>query len=50
MIRVVTEAEKRAEMAARIADIGSSLRALPEDQEAASGNLKTILLDKQEPK
>ena len=46
MIRVVSEAEKRAEMAARIADIGSGLRSAAEDQEAVANKVGTILLEK----
>lgn len=46
MIRVVSEAEKRAEMAARIADIGSGLRTAAEDQEAVANKVGTILLEK----
>ena len=40
--RVVSEAEKRAEMAARIADIGSGLRSAADDQEAVADLLKPI--------
>jgi hypothetical protein len=47
MIRLVTEAEKRAEMAARIADIGSGLRTATEDQEQVAERVGTILLEKQ---
>jgi hypothetical protein len=46
MIRVVSEAEKRAEMAARIADIGAGLRTATEDQEAVANKVGTILLEK----
>lgn len=46
MVRVVSEAEKRAEMAARIADIGSGLRTAAEDQEAVANKVGTILLEK----
>lgn len=46
MIRLVSEAEKRAEMAARIADIGSGLRNATEDQESVAERVGTILLDK----
>jgi hypothetical protein len=47
MIRLVSEAEKRAEMAARIADIGSGLRTAAEDQEHVADRVGTILLEKQ---
>jgi hypothetical protein len=47
MIRLVSEAEKRAEMAARIADIGSGLRTAAEDQESVADRVGTILLEKQ---
>lgn len=47
MIRLVSEAEKRAEMAARIADIGSGLRNATEDQEQVAERVGTILLEKQ---
>jgi hypothetical protein len=47
MIRLVSEAEKRAEMAARIADIGSGLRTAAEDQEQVADRVGTILLEKQ---
>ena len=47
MIRVVSEAEKRAEMAARIADIGSGLRSAADDQEAVANKVGTILLERQ---
>ncbi|MDB5318660.1 MAG: hypothetical protein JWN40_291 [Phycisphaerales bacterium] len=46
MVRVVSEAEKRAEMAARIADIGSGLRTAADDQEAVANKVGTILLEK----
>jgi hypothetical protein len=50
MIRVVSEAEKRAEMAARIADIGSGLRSATEDQENLATRVQsTILLEKEQP-
>ena len=47
MIRLVSEAEKRAEMAARIADIGSGLRNATEDQESVAERVGTLLLEKQ---
>jgi hypothetical protein len=46
MVRIVSEAEKRAEMAARIADIGSGLRSAADDQEAVANKVGTILLEK----
>ena len=46
MIRVVSEAEKRAEMAARIADIGSGLRTAAEDQETVANKVGAILLQR----
>ncbi len=46
MVRIVSEAEKRAEMAARIADIGSGLRTAADDQEAVANKVGTILLEK----
>lgn len=47
MIRVVTEAEKRAEMAARIAEIGSNLKTATDDQEGLANKVQTIVLERE---
>jgi hypothetical protein len=49
MIRVGTKEEVRAQLAARLADIGSGLRSATEDQEGLAGRVQTLLLERQEP-
>jgi hypothetical protein len=49
MIRVGTREEVRAQLAARLADVGSGLRAATDDQEGLAGRIQTLLLERQEP-
>jgi hypothetical protein len=49
MIRVGTKEEVRAQLAARLADIGSGLRSATDDQEGLAGRVQTLLLEPQKP-
>ena len=49
MIRVGTKEEVRAQLAARLADVGSGLRATTDDQEGLAGRIQTLLLERQQP-
>ena len=49
MIRVGTKEEVRAQLAARLADVGSGLRTATDDQEGLAGRVQTLLLEPQRP-
>jgi hypothetical protein len=49
MIRVGTKEEVRAQLAARLADVGSGLRSATEDQEGLAGKVQTLLLEREQP-
>jgi hypothetical protein len=49
MIRIGTKEEVRAQLAARLADVGSGLRTATDDQEGLAGRIQTLLLERQGP-
>jgi hypothetical protein len=50
MIRVGTKEEVRAQLAARLADVGSGLRSTTDDQEGLAGKVQTLLLEREDGK